>query len=487
MTITKRIGERCRSLLAPACLLLGLNACGGYAAGDYLGATPGGAQDIGLARDIINNGNVPTVDDFTAEGLYSEHDLEITGAPPCGKPLCINTATGLEFGLNDDKRDFFVQLGMQSNISETDFKRKPLNLGIVIDTSGSMDGNLSGVKAALHALINHLKPDDRIAIIEFASSANAIIESTLVSDKASLSSAIDGLSTGGSTSLEDGMRLGYAEIDDFVNTNTLSRLMVFTDAMPNVGATDAASFQSMVTAAAALDIGFTFFGFGTSFDASFVDKISHLRGGNYRFVGPQDVTPIFETELDFLVTPIAFNLKVTTNAAQGTPLLNVYGVPGAEQHVNGNLLDVTTVFLSKRKGGIVLRLDGANVEAVVNGSAFDLGSADLSYETPEGVVEKGTVPMTLPFTMQPASTESLYPNASMKRTVAVTNQYLTMKTLCSQFHGGLWDPLQAQPRMDKAIAQLVAADLELNDPNLKREITLMQKLAQNLGLSGGMP
>ncbi len=487
MSTISRIAAQWRSFVLPGFFLLGLEACGSYGAGDYLGATPGGAQDMGLARAKIAEGQVPTLDDFTPEGLYSEHDLEIADAPPCGKTLCINTAAALEVGLDDDQRDFFVQLGMQSNISPQEFKRKPLNLGVVIDTSGSMGGNLGGVKSALHALVDHLKSDDRVAIVEFESTANTIVESTLVSDKSKLHAAIDELETGGSTDMEEGMMRGYAEIDEFVNPNTLSRLMVFTDAMPNTGGTGAETFQSLVKAAAAIDIGFTFFGFGTQFDAAFVDQIAHLRGGNYRFVGPDDVKPIFEDELDFLVTPLAYNLRVNTKPMEGTSLRTVYGVPGAAEHVTGNLLDVTTVFLSKRKGGIVLRLDGANIETLVNGSALDLGSVDMSYETPEGTTEMSTLPVKLPFPTLPMAGESLYPNAAMKRTTAVTNEYLVMTTVCGKFQSGQLDPVDATTRMDAAITQLMNANAELSDPNLTREIELMQKLKQNLGLSGGMP
>jgi len=50
--------------------------------------------------------------------------------------------------------------------------------------------------------------------------------------------------------MEEGMMLGYEEIDSFVKSDRLSRLMVFTDAMPNVGATDASSFEGMARAAA---------------------------------------------------------------------------------------------------------------------------------------------------------------------------------------------------------------------------------------------
>ena len=487
MDFRTRLVDRFRRAALTLSLALAATACGSVSGGfDSLGVTPGGAQDIGVARTIIDNGGIPTLKDFTPEGLYSEHDLVIGDAPPCGQTVCVNTAAGLEFGLDDDQRDLFVQLGMQSNISEANFQRKPLNLGIIIDTSGSMSGPLSGVKTALHTLVDNLRSDDRVAIIEFASSASTIIESTPVSDKESLHSAVDSLTTGGSTSLEEGMKQGYAEIDDYVNSKTLSRLMVFTDALPNTGATDPQSFQSMVKAAAAIDIGFTFFGFG-SFDAAFVDQIAHLRGGNYRFVRPEDVKQIFQDELDFFVTPVAYNLRVSTKTSEATSQRAVYGVPGAAEHVSGTLFDVTTLFLSKRKGGIVLRFDGTNLESLTNGSMYDLGSVDLSYESPDGAVESSSLPMTLPFVTPPQADSALYPNAEMMRTVAVTNQYLVMKRICGSYHDGSYDEVDADARLDKAIAGLEAADLELNDPNLKREITLLQKLKSNLGLSGGTP
>jgi len=471
-----------------ALALTPLGCGGGYSAGgDFLGATPGGAQDIGLAREIIASGGVPTLDDFTPEGLYSEHDLPLANPAPCDKPLCIATATGLDVGLDDDQRDLFVQLGMQSNIREDAFERKPLNLGIVIDTSGSMEGNLEHVKSALHTLVDNLRTDDRVAIIEFASSANTIQESTPVSDKETLHDAIDELTTGGSTSMEEGMKLGYAVIDDHVEAGRLSRLMVFTDAMPNVGATDAGSFQAMVTAASALDIGFTFFGFGSNFDASFVDQIGHLRGGNYRFVGAEDVKTIFDEELDFLVTPIAYNLRVSTTAAEGTTVSAVYGVPQSDEHGSADLFDVTTVFLSKRKGGIVLRLDGATLEPLVASGAIEAGSVTIEYETPEGAVETNTLAMRLPFETFPGPTDALLPTPHIERTVAVTNEYLVMKRLCGDFHNGTLDTVDAATRLEAAIARLTSADAAQPDENLKREISMLQKLGANLGVTVGAP
>lgn len=98
-----------------------------------------------------------------------------------------------------------------------------------------------------------------------------------------------------------------------------------------------------------------------------------------------------------------------------------------------------------------------------------------------------TLPVKLPFPTLPMVGESLYPNAAMKRTTAVTNEYLVMTNVCGKFQSGQLDPVDATTRMDAAITQLTNANAELSDPNLTREIELMQKLKQNLGLSGGMP
>ncbi len=58
------------------------------------------------------------------------------------------------------------KLYLQLSISTRDFTRparKPLNLSIVLDRSGSMaeEGKMSHARAALHALINQLRHDDR--------------------------------------------------------------------------------------------------------------------------------------------------------------------------------------------------------------------------------------------------------------------------------------------------------------------------------------
>ena len=94
----------------------------------------------------------------------------------------------IEFNVDDrdqNEREIFMTVGLNSNISAADFKRKKLNLVILLDISGSMNkpfenetqnigyyGNVSATKMqvackSLIALLTHLKYDDRIGLVLF--------------------------------------------------------------------------------------------------------------------------------------------------------------------------------------------------------------------------------------------------------------------------------------------------------------------------------
>ncbi|MBK8912901.1 MAG: VWA domain-containing protein [Chlorobi bacterium] len=57
---------------------------------------------------------------------------------------------------------------MNSNIKAEEFRRQNLQLAVVIDRSGSMEGeSMESVKKALHKLVEQLTANDELAIIQF--------------------------------------------------------------------------------------------------------------------------------------------------------------------------------------------------------------------------------------------------------------------------------------------------------------------------------
>ena len=148
-----------RHTIFPILTALTLMGCGSgamYGSSD-LGVTPGGSQDIGVARDIIEAGGIPRHTHFSAEGLFSEHDLPLNGEE-CAELLCPRSATSGIVPIDDPTERYLVQLGFGTNIDGATFERRPLNLALAVDISGSMGTDkMNAGKRALDVLVGQLE------------------------------------------------------------------------------------------------------------------------------------------------------------------------------------------------------------------------------------------------------------------------------------------------------------------------------------------
>ena len=108
------------------------------AAGEF-GATQGGVQDMGLARELIASGRVPPPEAFVVEGMFSEHDLGLSG-DACERTLCLRAALGIAPTLEDEPSGW-VQIAMSSTIDVDAFERPGLTLIATVDVSGLSGGD----------------------------------------------------------------------------------------------------------------------------------------------------------------------------------------------------------------------------------------------------------------------------------------------------------------------------------------------------------
>ncbi|MCA9687990.1 MAG: VWA domain-containing protein [Myxococcales bacterium] len=358
-----------------------------------LGATPGGAQDIGYARDRAAAGEIPHPNTFTPEGLFSEHDLPVAAGSRCAQTLCVRGEAIEATLLAQPEVRYLAQLGFASGLDPKTFQRAPLNLVVIVDRSGSMSGQpLELVRKSLHEVVRrHLRPGDRIAIVGYHSNAHIVLPSTPADQRRQINAAIDQLVSEGATALEDGLKLGFQVARQskrgFRGT---TRVMLFTDERPNVGRTDAGSFMAMAEQAAREGIGMTTVGVSTHFGAELATKVSSVRGGNlFFFPDANEMTKKFEESFDTMVTELAYDLKLTVRPAPGVKIAGVYGIPGAALKWQGDAieLDVKTIFLSRKKGAIYLGFapsGSANLPATPVAAGARVGHVALGYVDTSG-------------------------------------------------------------------------------------------------------
>ena len=193
-------------------------------------------------------------------------------------------------------------------------RRPSAALTFVIDVSGSMDsgGRLELVKQSIAILVSQLRSDDRVAIVAFTTNAWVVLPSTSAADQERILDAIATLHPENNTNTEAGLRLGYQlERAQFVEGG-IDRVVLATDGVANVGATDAATMLSEVGAdSSASGIQLVAIGVGMgNYNDALVEQLADKGQGFYAYVDTLDeARRIFVERLTTTLDTVALDAK----------------------------------------------------------------------------------------------------------------------------------------------------------------------------------
>jgi Ca-activated chloride channel family protein len=398
-----------------------------------VGLTAGGMQDIGQARRYITEGKVPAPEMISVEGLLSEHDIPLEGEPTGKGELYGSASVAWTKRYGKKQPEAVVQIGFGLDMELARFKRKPLNLAVVVDVSGSMNsGNKMGsTRTALLKLVEQLGEKDRLAIVLFNYSAWTLMESEPVKDKEKIKGLIGKIRAGGGTCIEAGMDLGYKQVAAHLGEAEKSpRVFLLTDARPNIGATGPHGFTPMMKGAAALGIGVSCFGVGIDFGQNLAYKIFQVRGANYFYLeSAEKISKVFDDEFEFMVTPVAYDVKVELTPAAGCAVGDVLGVPDFKKDSGKATIRIPSLFLSKRQGG------GATMIAigtkVLDSSARKIADVELGFATVRGEQISQKLVAGLPRKVDPSGKTPFFSQPGAKKAVLLADAAVALKAACA--------------------------------------------------------
>lgn len=363
-----------RLLLACALLVFPLAASGCAFVGSAapMGVTTGGAQDIGLARNIVAAGRVPEPSAFVIEGLLSEHDIAIQHAP-CDALLCFDAAVGVAPALDTGRETAFMVVGFSSNLERAELRRPALNLALVIDRSGSMAGaKMAAAREAVHRVIDQLGPDDRLTLIAFDDDFDVLASGQPVTEgnRERLHRLVGRLNDRGGTDLEGALELAYERLERHRGDAREDRVLMVTDARPTVGSTGESAFVGIAAEYAASGFGLTVVGVGLDFGQDLTLAMSRVPGANFVYIETADkLERRLGEQFDMLVTPLAWDFEMRVEPIPGYRVARAFGVPSwvADDGDGAVVIHIPTLFPSENRGAIVLALEP------VAGSAFAAG------------------------------------------------------------------------------------------------------------------
>jgi Ca-activated chloride channel family protein len=220
-----------------------------------------------------------------------------------------------------------VHPSLQTNMNAGRGTRLPLNLALVIDRSGSMDGEpLEYAKRACGYVVDLLEPNDILSVITFEESAEVIMPARRVINKPLVKEYINRIYAGNTTNISDGLMQGCIQVSSVKSENSLNRVLLLTDGEPTAGIKDFSSIVSQVSEQKARGITVTALGFGPDYNEELLAGIARRSGGNYYHVSRPDLIPeVFRRELDTLMRITARNLRLRVLSQRGVQMRQVYG------------------------------------------------------------------------------------------------------------------------------------------------------------------
>ena len=428
-----------------------------------VGMSVGGAKDTNNFKANIDKGYLPKLDSITYEGQFYNHYFDTAlGGDECKELFCPSYATAKRKNSFSNEKEFFLAVGLNSGIDEKDFKRKKLNLVVILDISGSMESSFDAyhydnlgnkvlnkeksVKTKMEianesivAMLSHLNDDDRVGIALFDHNSYVAKPLNLVgkTDKLAIKKHILELKAQGGTDWSVGYKEGIKLFDEVKEESEYENRVIFlTDAMPNRGELSKNKLFGLAKNASAKGIYTTFIGIGVDFNNDLVEYVSKTKGANYFSVhSSKEFSKLLDKEFEYMVTPLVYDLELKLNNSIYS-IEAVYGSPDAKL-ATGTLMKINTLFPSHNdgnatKGGVVLIKLKEHTQQATSADIF----LEVSYKDVNGKAYHNKQKVTFD------KKDVYYGNSGIRKAILVSDYVSVMKNWLIDTRAGCNDKVK---------------------------------------------
>ncbi len=320
------------------------------------------------------------------EGIEIKPPDPVVVVAPAADPEVVSLASALPQKLvaADKAGEIRVRLRIDAG-KLAHSKRPPINVVLVMDSSGSMEGKaIEDARAAALTLVEGLAEGDHFSIVTFDSLAHVLVPSTTI-DAASQSSIrehIQKMAARGTTDLAGGLAAGLAEVQRGFLGNGVNRLVLLSDGVPN----DESTIPNLSQQAAAMGVSITALGLGLEYNETLLASLAQQTGGKFHFIEDSArVAAVFSDEVLRLERVVARNLSLSLLPGPGVTIEGVLGHNGAPINNRGLQLGLGDLGEGSHRD-LIVRL---RVSPHRDGAALELMDAVLGFQ--DAVVGAGAL------------------------------------------------------------------------------------------------
>jgi Ca-activated chloride channel family protein len=346
--------------------------------------------------------------------------------------------------------------------------RPPLNLGLVIDRSGSMTGKkIEYARQAAVYAVQQLQPSDRISVVVFDSQVEPLVPNTTATDKTNLIQMIRGLRPGSSTALHAGWLEGGIQVGHTLQPGWLNRVLMLSDGLANVGETNPDAIASDVHGLTQRGISTSTMGIGDDYGEDLMEAMARSGDGNfYHIESPEQLPDFFQTELHGLMATVGHTVSLGLEPKNGVTVVDILN--NLDQTNTGRLK--LPNLIASNPISVVVRL-----KVPPQSASTDLCRIRLAWNDPEVKGRQKTyATLSLPV-VEPAQVSEFPVNETVQQQVALLMSARAQEESIRMMDQG--DLAAAQTSLQAAMALVTAAP---RSADLLTEANILGRLQDEL-------
>jgi Ca-activated chloride channel family protein len=280
---------------------------------------------------------------------------------------------------SDETQNIIVKVTLDALKPPETTSRPAVNLAIVLDRSGSMNGQkLERAKKAAIEALRRLGKQDVFSVIIYDHNVETIVPAQPAHNTEWIEAKIRQIQAGGNTALFGGVGQGASEIRKNIGGEYVHRIILLSDGIANVGPNTPEDLGRLGAALIKEAISVTTVGVGTDYNEDLMTRLSQNSDGNSYFVeSSRDLPRIFAAELGDVLNVVAKKVHVIIECPEGISPVKIIGRDG---RIKGRSVELSMnqLYGGQKKYALVeIQLRGGK-----NGQEMEIAKARISYDNP---------------------------------------------------------------------------------------------------------
>jgi Ca-activated chloride channel family protein len=361
----------------------------------------------------------------------------------------------------------YVMMLMKGDAAPNQNKRRPLNLSLVVDRSGSMAGaKIDYTRRAATMLVQNLGLNDTLSVVLYNDEVTTLLPPEKVQRKDIINQQIQRIAPSGATNLSGGWLEGVKWVLQNHRSDQTNRIILISDGLANRGVTDTEKLVSFAKQKYSEGVSTTTLGLGDDFNEDLLIQMSSAGGGAYYYIESPEVLPtILNEELSGLLSLVGQNLSVTITGPHAANMrqMNAYVEDLAS---GGKTYRLGDLFGDEVKALVLEML----IPSVLTEGRINVASVRIEYDQlSEGGVRHVTMERTIDIDV---SREALMPTRQVNH--EVTQQVMLLKAAQARRRAVT---LADEGKFNEASQILEQASVEIKQSEVSSDDTLREESA----------